>query len=58
MNFLPKNNRKHLAIAEKYMEGGENKISFIKDVEIADGKSGTIYSALNAEVEKFGGVGL
>ena len=29
------------------MEDGENRIYFIKDVEITDGKTDTIYSALS-----------
>ena len=34
--FYSKNNRKHLAIAVKYVKGGVNGISFIEDVEIKD----------------------
>ena len=45
--FAVKNNRKHLAIAVKYLKDGENRISFTKDVEITDGRVVTIYSALN-----------
>ena len=45
--FYNKNNRKHLEIAVKCMEDGKNRLSFIKDVEIKDRKSGIIYSALS-----------
>ena len=38
------------------MKDGENRISFIKDVEITYGKAGTIYSALSIEIVKCGGV--
>ena len=31
--FYGKNNRKHLAIAIKYMKDGENRITFIKDIK-------------------------
>ena len=43
--------RKHLA-RKKWicMEDDENKISFIKEVEIKDGKVDTIYSALSNEI--------
>ena len=54
--FCSNNNRKHLAIAVKYVEGGKNRISFIKDVEITDGKADTIYSALSNKIEKCGRV--
>ena len=33
-----------------------NRMSLIKDVEITDGKAGTIYSALSNEIEKCGRV--
>ena len=38
------------------MEDGENKIAFIKDVEITDRKTDTMYSALRAETEEYTGV--
>ena len=38
------------------MKDGENTISFIKDVEVTDGKSDTIYSALSNEIETSGRV--
>ena len=38
------------------MEDGENRISFIKDVEITGKKVNTIYSTLSNEIEKYGGV--
>ena len=41
---------KHLAIAVKFMKDGENRITFIKDVEITDGKANTINSALSNEI--------
>ena len=50
--FYSKSSRKYLAIVLKYMEDGENKISFIKDVEIRDGKTDAIYSVLRVETEK------
>ena len=50
--FYSKNKRKHLDIAVKYIEDGENTISFIKDVEITNGKADIIYSALRNENEK------
>ena len=34
------------------MEDDENRIFFIKDVEITDGKTFTIYSVLRTETEK------
>ena len=37
--FYSKNNRKHLAITVKYMKDGENRISFINNIEITDGKA-------------------
>ena len=52
-----KNNRKHLAIAVKYIRDCENTVSFIKDVEITGGKADTIYSTLHNEIEKCGVVG-
>lgn len=51
------NNRKHLAIAAKYLKDGKTQISFIKDLEILDGKADTIFSALETEIEKCGGIG-
>ena len=38
------------------MEDGKNRIFFIKDIEITDGKADTIYSALRNEIEKRGGI--
>ena len=38
------------------MEGGENRISFFKDVKIIDGKADTIYLTLSKEIEKCYGV--
>ena len=38
------------------MKDGENRISFIKDVEITDGKEDAVYSALSIEIEKCKGV--
>ena len=54
--FYSKNNRKHLAVAVKYIKNCENRISFIKDVEITDGKADAIYSALSNKIEKCCGV--
>ena len=34
------------------MEDGENRMSFVKDVEITDDKADTIYSALRNDIEK------
>ena len=34
------------------MEDGQNRIYFIEDVKIIDGKFDTIYSALSNEIEK------
>ena len=48
--------RKHLAIAVKYIKDDENRITFNKHVEITDGKTFTIYSALSNEIEKCSGV--
>ena len=42
---------KHLAIAEKCMKDGQ---SFIKDVEITNGKAHTIYSVISNEIEECG----
>ena len=56
MIFYSKNNRKHLAIAVKCIKDGENRISFIKDVEITDGKGDIAYSALSNEIERYGGI--
>ena len=39
------------------MEDGESRISFIKDVEIMDGKADTIYSAISNETNECRGVG-
>ena len=39
------------------MADSENTVSLIKDVEITDGKAGTIYSALRNKIEKCGVVG-
>ena len=48
MIFYSKNNRKHLTIAVKYINDGENRISFIKqEGEII----GTIYSVQSNEIE-------
>ena len=49
--FYSKNNRKHSTIAVKCIEDGENRISFIKNLEI-NGEADTIYSALSNETEK------
>ena len=38
------------------MKDGENRISFIKDVEITDRKADAIHSALNNEIEKCDGI--
>ena len=38
------------------MEDDENRIYFIKDVEIADGKTDITHAALSNEIEKCGGV--
>ena len=38
------------------MEGSENRISFVKDIEITNGKADTINSALSNEIENCGGV--
>ena len=38
------------------MEGGKKRISFIKDVEMADGKADTAYSVLSNKLVKCGGV--
>ena len=38
------------------MKDNENRISFIKDVEITDGKSDAMYSALYNEIEKCDGI--
>ena len=38
------------------MEAGENRLSFIKHVEITNGKVDTIYSTSSNEIEKCGGV--
>ena len=46
----------HLAIVVNYMKDGENRISFIKDVEATGKKADTIYSALSNEIEKCGEV--
>ena len=56
--FYCKNNREYLAIAVKCMEDGKNRISFIKDVEITDGKADTLYSFFSNEILKCGGVRL
>ena len=34
-----------------------NTESFVKNIEITDGKTDTIYSALSNEIERCGGVG-
>ena len=44
--FFEKKFRKHIYIAVKWMEDGENRISFIKDVKITDGEIDAMYSAL------------
>ena len=54
--FHAKNNRKHSATAVKMYTISENKISFIKDIEITDEKTDTMYSALSNEIEKRGRV--
>ena len=51
-----KSNKKHLAIAIKYMEDDKNRVSFIKDVEITDGKHDTICSTLSNKIAKCGEV--
>ena len=38
------------------MKDGWNRISFIKDVEMTDGKDDTIYLSLSNETEKCGGI--
>ena len=38
------------------MEDGENRISFIKDVETTDGKADAIYSTISNKIAKCGGV--
>ena len=38
------------------MKNSENRLSFIKDVEITDEKADTIYSVLSNEIQKPGGV--
>ena len=38
------------------MKNSENRISFIKGIEITDEKADTIYSVLNNEIKKRGGV--
>ena len=38
------------------MKNNKNRLSFIKDVEITEGKSDTIYSVLNNKIEKYDGV--
>ena len=38
------------------MEDFKNKISFIKEVEITDGKTDITYSALSSKVAKYGEV--
>ena len=44
----------NLANAVKYIKDGENRISFIKHVEITDRKADTMYSALSNEIQKCG----
>ena len=56
MNFYSKNNKK-FSHCSKIYGNGENRMSFIKDVEIRDGKADTIHSALSNEIEKCSGVG-
>ena len=42
--FYSKNNRKHLARKKwNYVKDGENRISFIKDIQIPDGKADKQY---------------
>ena len=43
-----------MAIVVKCMEDCENRISFIKDVEVTDVEANTIYSAFSSEIEKCG----
>ena len=50
-DFHSKNNRKHFAIAVKYMKNSEHRIAFSKDIEITDEKADTIYSDESNEIE-------
>ena len=50
--FYSKNSRKYFAIAVKCVKNNENRISFIKDIEITDEKAYTIHLALNNKIEK------
>lgn len=47
-------NRKHMAVAVKYMKNGNPKVSFVKDCHLRDGRSETIYSEL-LPIEDYGG---
>ena len=38
------------------MEGGKNRILFVIDAEITDGKADTMYSALSNKIAKCGAV--
>lgn len=49
------NNRKHLAVAVKYMKEGASKICFVDDKQIGDGKAETIFSQITPIVEECGG---
>lgn len=48
-------NRKHMAVAVKYLKNGSPKVSFIKDIHLSDGKSDTIFSELVPAIEECGG---
>ena len=50
------NNQKHMAVGVKYIKDGKAKISFVEDVELADGKAATILSTLAPIVDKCGGI--
>ena len=51
-------NSKHLGIAAKYMKAGENRILFIKDIEVTNRKAEmlSINLTLNNETGKCGGI--
>lgn len=48
-------NRKHMAVAVKYLKDGNPKISFVKDCHLNDGKSETIFSELVSVIDEYGG---
>lgn len=48
-------NRKHMAIAIKYLKDGSPKVSFVKDCHLSDGKSETIFAELLPVIEEYGG---